>query len=88
MPYDASSRVESDVAATIFARLCGVPVPRILTFDPSGRNLLGLEVILMERCAELALPEYFRAVDAATADAHHGDIPRKEQLQACRVRDV
>lgn len=52
LPLDPYFHVESDVATAHFARVRGIPVPRIYTYDSSAINCLGLEWQLVERISE------------------------------------
>lgn len=49
LPLDPYFHMESEVATTHFARIRGVPVPRIYAYDSSAVNCLGIEWQLVEK---------------------------------------
>lgn len=52
LPLDPYFHMESDVATTHFARVRGVPVPRIYAYDSSAINCLSIEWQLVEKIPE------------------------------------
>lgn len=49
LPLDPYFHMESDVATAHFARVCGIPVPRIYAYDSSAVNCLGIEWQLVQK---------------------------------------
>lgn len=52
LPLDPYFHMESDVATAHFARVRGVPVPRIYAYDSSAINCLGIEWQIVEKIPE------------------------------------
>lgn len=52
LPVDPYFHVESGVATAHFARVRGIPVPRIYAYDSSAVNCLGIEWQLVEKIPE------------------------------------
>lgn len=59
LPVCPYAKLESEVATTVWAARVSTAVPRIVLFDPSGRNPLGLEWLMMEPAPGFPLQELF-----------------------------
>lgn len=74
-PLDPYFKTESEVATVHFARVRGIPVPRIYAYDSSAANCLGLEWQLVQKISGTACDLEEAAEEACDALIARGVVP-------------